>query len=239
MGTGSVEITGGTKTFGQTAALRHIDLSIGSGEFLAILGRSGSGKSTLLRVLAGLDSLSAGTVHWPGGGGRPRTGLVFQDPTLLPWLTVGQNIAFARRFAAQRSGFTVEYAQNLTERFGLAGIDGRYPAEVSGGQAQRAAILRAVAARPHLLLLDEPFSALDPATRQDLRAWLTELAAEIDITIVLVTHDVSEAVQLADRIVLLADGSIRRQWQLDAASRDGLLDDILAEYRHTDPLLTA
>lgn len=216
MGTDAVRIANGTKHFGSTTAFRDVDVHVASGEFLAILGPSGSGKSTLLRVLAGLEELSAGSVVWASEGGRPRTGVVFQDPLLMPWLTVAENIAFAKRFAVHRSGFDDVYVQNLVQHFGLQQLADRYPDQLSGGQAQRVAILRAAATRPGLLLLDEPFSALDPVTRADLQAWLVKLAGELSVTVVLVTHDVDEALALADRVILLGEnGRIRQEWTLD------------------------
>lgn len=232
MGTEAIRISAGVKRFGDSVVLDGIDLAVESGEFVAVLGRSGSGKSTLLRVLAGLDSLSAGTVSWPADGMRPHTGVVFQDPLLMPWLTVQDNVSYARRFARRRGDFDADYAAELMRRFGVDELADRYPDQLSGGQAQRVAILRAVATRPQLLLLDEPFSALDPATRADLQQWLATLATELDATVLLVTHDVDEALALAQRVVLLADGGrIRRQWHLGEVERSGLRDEILSHYR--------
>jgi ABC-type nitrate/sulfonate/bicarbonate transport system ATPase subunit len=232
VGTEAVRITAATRRFGADIALSDVDLNVVGGEFLAVLGPSGSGKSTLLRVLAGLDTLTDGHIVWPGDGVRPRTGVVFQQPLLVPWLTVSENIVFATRFAAQRGGFDRSYPAELTARFGLEALADRYPDQLSGGQAQRVAVLRAVAARPRLLLLDEPFSALDPATRADLQAWLGELAAALDVTVVLVTHDVDEALRLADRVVLLSGGRIRTEWTVsEHASREQLRSDVLDHYR--------
>ncbi len=234
MGTDAVRIAAGVKRFGDATVLAGIDLNISEGEFLAILGRSGSGKSTLLRVLAGLEVLDAGTIAWTGDGTRPQTGVVFQEPLLMPWLTVEANVSYARRFAAHRDSFDQSYARELTTRFGLDRLADRYPDQLSGGQAQRVAILRAIATRPRLLLLDEPFSALDPATRTDLQHWLAGLAADLDITVVLVTHDVDEALLLAHRVMLLGeDGLIRRQWQPGGGHPDAdtLRQDVLDHYR--------
>jgi len=232
VGTEAVRITAGVKRFGDSVVLDGIDLAVEAGEFVAVLGRSGSGKSTLLRVLAGLESLSSGTVSWPAGGERPHIGVVFQDALLLPWLTVQGNVSYATRFAHRRKGFDADYAAELMQRFGVDGLADRYPDQLSGGQAQRVAILRAVATRPQLLLLDEPFSALDPATRADLQQWLTTLTTELGVTVLLVTHDVEEALTLAQRVVLLADGGrIQRQWRLSEADRSGLRDEILSHYR--------
>ncbi|ORA58683.1 ABC transporter ATP-binding protein [Mycobacteroides franklinii] len=234
MGIDAVRIANGAKHFGSTTAFRDVDVHVASGEFLAILGPSGSGKSTLLRVLAGLEELSAGTVVWASDGGRPRTGVVFQDPLLMPWLTVAENIAFAKRFAVHRSGFDDTYVQNLVQHFGLQQLADRYPDQLSGGQAQRVAILRAAATRPELLLLDEPFSALDPVTRADLQAWLVRLAGELSVTVVLVTHDVDEALALAHRVILLGDnGRIRQEWTLDdnTGEHPRIRAEILVQYQ--------
>jgi ABC-type nitrate/sulfonate/bicarbonate transport system ATPase subunit len=231
-----VRIVGGHKSFGAAApALVGVDLTIDDGDFLAILGRSGSGKSTLLRVIAGLEKLTSGTVEWSTGNGvaRPHTGVVFQQPLLMPWLNARENVLFAARFAANRESFDPEYAQELLRRFDLERVAEQYPDQLSGGQAQRVSIIRAVATRPRLLLLDEPFSALDPAIRGDLRTWLADLAVELGVTVVLVTHDVDEALQLASRVVLLGpDGRIRREWQPDArADQEELREQILDHYR--------
>ncbi len=218
MGTRAVRITGGRKAFRGNTVLSGIDLAVDDGEFVAVLGRSGSGKTTLLRVLAGLETLDAGSLEWrESGGERPHTGVVFQRALLMPWLTVEENIRFGRRFAAHRASFENDYALGLLRRFGLDGLADRYPDQLSGGQAQRVAIIRAAAIRPRLLLLDEPFSALDPAVRGELRSWLAELAAELRITVVLVTHDVDEALELADRTVLLSEtGRIGGEWRLES-----------------------
>ncbi|MCV7412005.1 nitrate ABC transporter ATP-binding protein [Mycobacterium florentinum] len=231
---GTVRIVGGHKSFGAARpALAGVDLTIDDGDFLAILGRSGSGKSTLLRVIAGLEQLTSGTVEWSTGNGvaRPHTGVVFQQPLLMPWLNARENVLFAGRFAANRQYFEPEYAQELLRRFDLEQVADQYPDQLSGGQAQRVSIIRAVATRPRLLLLDEPFSALDPAIRGDLRTWLADLALELGITVVLVTHDVDEALQLASRIVLLGpDGRIRREWRPDTHDTE-LREQILDHYR--------
>jgi ABC-type nitrate/sulfonate/bicarbonate transport system ATPase subunit len=230
-GISAVRISAASKSFGSVEALRDIELTIGAGEFVAVLGRSGSGKSTLLRVLAGLEPLSSGTVSWSGDGGRPQTGVVFQRPLLMPWLTVAQNVAFAGRFGAHRKAFDAGAAEDLTRRFGLGALTQRYPDQLSGGQAQRVAILRAVATRPRLLLLDEPFSALDPAIRTDLQRWLADLAGQLDVTVVLVTHDVSEALALADRVVLLRDGKLAGLWKPEARELEALRAEILQHYQ--------
>jgi ABC-type nitrate/sulfonate/bicarbonate transport system ATPase subunit len=204
--TGTVRIIDGHKRFGTGShALASIDLTIDDGDFLAILGRSGSGKSTLLRVIAGLEELTSGTVEWSTGNGvaRAHTGVVFQQPLLMPWLTAGENVVFAGRFAANRQSFQPEYAQELLRRFDLERVAEQYPDQISGGQAQRVSIIRAVATRPRLLLLDEPFSALDELTARRLRILLQDLWRQTSPTGLLVTHNILEAAFLADRVVVL------------------------------------
>jgi ABC-type nitrate/sulfonate/bicarbonate transport system ATPase subunit len=239
VGTVAVRIVNGYKSFAgrRTPVLQGVDLDIATGEFLVVLGSSGSGKSTLLRIVAGLDHLDRGAIDWPDSDDdtRPHTGVVFQQPFLMPWLTVRDNIAFGGRFAAHRERFDTAYADELLDRFGLSALAGYYPEQLSGGQAQRIAVIRAVAVRPRLLLLDEPFSALDPATRADLQSWLAELARDLAFTTVLVTHDIDEALRLGDRIALFGrGGTVQQEWRignLDNGHRDGLRTDILAHYR--------
>ncbi len=187
-----------------TEALRVIDLHACEGEIVAILGGSGCGKTTLLRLVAGLDEASTGTIELDGQcltGPHPLVSAVFQEPRLLPWLTTAQNIAFGGRHQtkADRSAG----AEALLNRVGLAGYGARWPRELSGGQQQRVAIARALIGRPGVLLLDEPFSALDPFTRSSLHDLLLDLWRDSQPTVVMVTHDIEEAVVLADRIVVM------------------------------------
>jgi len=194
-----------TKTYADgTRALAGITLQVAPGEILALVGGSGCGKTTLLRLAAGLDTASGGAIHLDGEAldrPHPGVGLVFQEPRLLPWLTVAQNVGFglAELPACERRARVA----HALDRVGLAEHADRWPRDLSGGQQQRAAIARAFVARPKVLLLDEPFSALDAVTRQDLHGHLLGLWAETRPTIVLVTHDVGEAAVLADRAVVL------------------------------------
>ena len=187
-----------------TLALSGLDLTVDKGEILAIVGGSGCGKSTLLRLLSGLDLPTQGSVVLDGtavAGPRPEIGLVFQEPRLMPWLTIDSNVAFGIRHlpaAEQRSRVGEALA-----RVGLAALAGHWPRELSGGQAQRVALARALVGRPQVLLLDEPFSALDALTRADLQDHLLDLWAYDRPTMVLVTHDIEEALFLADRIVVM------------------------------------
>ncbi|MEI7712317.1 MAG: ABC transporter ATP-binding protein [Rhodospirillales bacterium] len=187
-----------------TEALRDIQVRANEGEIVAILGGSGCGKTTLLRLVAGLDTPTAGTIAVGGesiAGTHPAISAVFQEPRLLPWLKVGANIAFGGQQldAIERQRRT----DALIERIGLSGYAGRWPRDLSGGQAQRVAIARALIGHPGVLLLDEPFSALDPFTRASLHQLVLGLWAELKPTILMVTHDVDEAVTLADRIVVM------------------------------------
>ncbi|MGY4305253.1 sulfonate transport system ATP-binding protein [Bradyrhizobium sp. USDA 4369] len=185
-------------------ALERFSAEIQLGEIIAIIGGSGCGKSTLLRAVAGLDRASAGTVTLDGEAitaPHPKVGIIFQEPRLLPWLTVADNIGFglSELPAAERR----ERVAKALARVGLVDKAKVWPRELSGGQAQRVAIARALVAQPEVLLLDEPFSALDAFTRKDLQDHLLDLWADTRPTLVLVTHDVEEAVVLADRVLVM------------------------------------
>lgn len=210
-----------SKTYADgTRALSGLTLSLAPGEIVAVVGGSGCGKTTLLRLVAGLDTATAGSIRLDGAtidGPHPGLGLVFQEPRLLPWLSIAENVGFGLgdRPAAERRA---RVARAL-DRVGLADHAGRWPRELSGGQQQRVAIARAFVADPRVLLLDEPFSALDAVTREDLHRHLLALWAETRPTILLVTHDVAEAASLADRVVVMRPhpGRIHETVALDAA----------------------
>ena len=185
-------------------AVDGVSLEVGPGEILAIVGGSGCGKSTLLRAISGLDTPSQGRVVLDDiaiAAPHEKIGIIFQEPRLLPWLSVAGNVGFGleRRRKAERD----ELVANALARVGLTEKAGMWPRELSGGQAQRVAIARALVPRPQVLLLDEPFSALDAFTRADLQDHLLDLWADSRPTLVLVTHDVDEAVVLADRVMVM------------------------------------
>ena len=213
-----IEIRGLRKRFGGTTVLDGIDLDIATGSFVALLGSSGSGKTTLLRILAGLESVDSGTVAIDGHAsthltpGERRIGFVFQSYALFAHMTVFENIAFGLR-VRPRAGRPDEAAirsrvQHLLTMVRLPGLDARLPAQLSGGQRQRVALARALAIEPRILLLDEPFGALDQEVRDELRLGLRRVHDDLGITTVFVSHDQEEALALADRVVVLGHGKI-------------------------------
>lgn len=195
--------------------LQGIDLDVRQGEFVCIVGTSGCGKSTLLRIIAGLDRDYSGSIQCgdtPLSGPDLSRGLIFQEHRLFPWLTVEENIRLAFSATPVRRREQRELVQEQIHRVGLEGFEKAYPHQISGGMAQRAAIARALVTHPQLLLLDEPLGALDALTRVKLQQELQRLWLEVGITMIMVTHDIEEAVFLADRIVVLDSrpGRIRR-----------------------------
>jgi sulfonate transport system ATP-binding protein len=185
-------------------ALARFSAEIKQGEILAIIGGSGCGKSTLLRAIAGLDRASSGTVTLDNeaiASPHAKIGIIFQEPRLLPWLSVADNIGFG--LSELPADLRREKVASALAKVGLTDKANAWPRELSGGQAQRVAIARALVPQPEVLLLDEPFSALDAFTRRDLQDHLLELWAETRPTLVLVTHDVDEAVVLADRVLVM------------------------------------
>jgi ABC-type nitrate/sulfonate/bicarbonate transport system ATPase subunit len=193
----------------QVEALRDVNLVVNKGEFVCLIGASGCGKSTLLRVIAGFEQPSAGSVaiydHLVTGPGSDR-GMVFQDYALFPWLTVRENIAFGPR----QKGMDAPAVRKLTEEFvgmvGLTAFADRFPSQLSGGMKQRVAIARVLANEANILLMDEPFGALDALTREQLQDELLQIWARTGLTVIFVTHSVEEATLLADRVVVMTAG---------------------------------
>src|SRR5215831_10377661 len=208
------------KSYGNVAALDDIRLDIPSGELLALLGPSGSGKTTLLRAIAGLESVSAGSIHFGDIDAtrlsvqERRVGFVFQHYALFKHMDVLDNITFGLRMRKRATRPPREEIERrgleLLELVQLKGLEHRFPSQLSGGQRQRVALARALAIEPRVLLLDEPFGALDAKVRRELRAWLRQLHDETGYTTVFVTHDEAEALELADRVVVMNAGAIEQ-----------------------------
>jgi sulfate transport system ATP-binding protein len=213
-------LQGLSKRFGETVALRDVNLAVGSGELIALLGPSGSGKTTLLRAIAGLLPIDAGRVLFGELDATAlslrerRVGFVFQHYALFKHMTVAENIAFGPnsqpRAERPAKAAIARRVEELLERMQLAGYGGRYPEQLSGGQRQRVALARALAIQPRLLLLDEPFGALDAKVRVELRRWLRQVHDETGHTTLFVTHDQEEALELADRVVVFNAGRIEQ-----------------------------
>ena len=209
-----------TKRFGDFAALYHVNLEVRSGELLALLGPSGSGKTTLLRIVAGLEWPDEGEVQFDGEDalarsvGERRVGFVFQHYALFRHMSVFENVAFGLRARPRRHRPSEQeirqHVEKLLDLVQLRWLAQRYPTQLSGGQRQRVALARALAIEPHVLLLDEPFGSLDAKVRKELRRWLRNLHNEIHVTSIFVTHDQEEALEVADRIVVMDKGRIEQ-----------------------------
>jgi NitT/TauT family transport system ATP-binding protein len=183
-------------------ALRGVDLDIRRGEFLSLLGPSGCGKSTILRLLAGLSDPSSGRIDWPST--NHDLGFVFQEPTLMPWANVFDNVWLPLRLTGLSRNSARPRVEEALTKVGLSGFERAYPRELSGGMKMRVSIARALVTRPAVILMDEPFAALDEITRTKLNDDLVSLKCELDATVVFVTHSVFESVYLSDRVVVMA-----------------------------------
>ncbi|MFC7342931.1 ABC transporter ATP-binding protein [Saccharopolyspora griseoalba] len=224
---GAVIVRDLVKRFDGRPVLDHLDLGIDRGEFVALVGRSGSGKSTLLRILAGLDAQHEGRAGLPSS-----VSVAFQEPRLLPWRSVGENVRLGLR-----ADDPAEVARRALGEVGLAAHEKSWPLTLSGGEAQRVSLARALVREPQLLLLDEPFGALDALTRASMHRLVQGLWRDHRPAVLLVTHDVEEALTLADRTLVLADGRISAEHPRPgderelSALRDRVLDDLGVETR--------
>ncbi len=212
----AIHVQGVSKRFGSFQALDPTDLEVGAGSLVALLGPSGCGKSTLLRLIAGLEQPDTGKI-WlserDATNQRPQErniGFVFQHYALFKHMTVSQNIAFGLEVRKSPKNQIDNRVKELLDLVQLKGLEGRYPSQLSGGQRQRVALARALAVEPQVLLLDEPFGALDARVRKDLRTWLRRLHDEVHVTTVFVTHDPEEAMEVADHIVVMNQGRIEQ-----------------------------
>jgi sulfate/thiosulfate transport system ATP-binding protein len=212
----SILVRNATRRFGDFTALDDVSVEIPSGSLTALLGPSGSGKSTLLRLIAGLERPDAGAIEIDGRDAtglppqRRGVGFVFQHYAAFKHMTVRENVAFGLKVARRPRAEVRARVDELLELVQLPGLADRYPAQLSGGQRQRMALARSLATQPRVLLLDEPFGALDARVRQELRAWLRHLHDEVHVTTVFVTHDQEEAMEVADRIVVMHHGRVEQ-----------------------------
>lgn len=219
----SIEVANVTKTFGSYTALRDVSLKVDDGELVTLLGPSGSGKTTLLRIIAGLeiaDDDGRGAVYFQGENvarravGERQVGFVFQHYALFRHMSVIENIAFGLRVRPRKDrpskAVIRDRVMELLKLIQLEGFGNRFPSQLSGGQRQRVALARALAIEPRVLLLDEPFGALDAKVRQGLRTWLRRLHDELNMTTILVTHDQEEALEVADRVVVMNQAKIEQ-----------------------------
>ncbi|USK92424.1 ATP-binding cassette domain-containing protein [Rossellomorea marisflavi] len=209
-----IDLAGASKRFGDKEVLKNIELTVEKNEFVAIIGKSGSGKSTLLRLVAGLEPLSDGELLFngkPAGEEASKITMMYQDSRLLPWKTVIQNVGLGLK------GDWKARAESVLEAVGLLSYKDQWPSKLSGGQKQRVALARALIHEPSLLLLDEPLSALDAFTKLEMQNLVETIWQGVGFTALLVTHDVREAIRLADRIVLVEDGRIALNVKVNAA----------------------
>ena len=211
-----VELKNINKTFGDYKASDNVNFGIEKGRLIGLLGPSGSGKTTILRMIAGLENPDSGEIVIDGKvvndipASKRGIGFVFQNYALFRYMTVFDNIAFGLKIQKKSKKFIKERENELVKLIGLEGLEKRYPSQLSGGQKQRVAFARALAPNPNLLLLDEPFAAIDAKVRQELRSWLKDMIEKLGVTSIFVTHDQSEAIEVADEIIITNKGRIEQ-----------------------------
>ena len=211
-----IELKNINKTFGDVKASDNVSFGIEKGRLIGLLGPSGSGKTTILRMLAGLEKQDSGDIFIDGKNVNDLStdqrgiGFVFQNYALFPYLTVFDNIAYGLKIQKKEKEYIKNRVKELLELVGLPGVEKRYPDQLSGGQRQRIALARALAPSPELLLLDEPFAAIDAKVRKELRTWLRETIDKIGITSIFVTHDQDEAIEVTDEIVITNKGRVEQ-----------------------------
>lgn len=227
----SIDVTGLTKTFGDFVALDNVNVSLPTGQLTALLGPSGGGKSTLLRIIAGLDTPDSGTVSIEGVNAtklppqKRNVGFVFQHYAVFKHMTVARNVAFGLEIRKRPRDEIAARVEELLKLVHLSQFSHRLPSQLSGGQRQRMALARALAVEPTVLLLDEPFGALDAKVRKELREWLRRLHDEVAVTTVFVTHDQEEALEVADEIVVINEGRVEQ-----VGSPDQLYDEPASDF---------
>jgi sulfate transport system ATP-binding protein len=216
-----ISVEGASKRFGDFQALDEVSIDVPDGSLTALLGPSGSGKSTLLRAIAGLEELDGGlvTINGEDATGKPAqkrgVGFVFQHYAAFKHMTVFDNVAFGLKIRKWKKGETSNRVHELLQLVQLDGLAGRFPSQLSGGQRQRMALARALAVQPQVLLLDEPFGALDAKVRKDLRVWLRNLHDEMHVTTIFVTHDQEEAMDVAEQLVVMNEGRVEQSGSAD------------------------
>lgn len=240
----ALEVNGLTKHFetpkGTVVALEDVSFAVHKREFMTVIGPSGCGKSTLVRILAGLETATQGEVLVGGEpvlGPGPDRGMVFQSYTLFPWLTVKENVMFGPRMSGSSSLVAEREARQWIDLVGLSRFENAYPNQLSGGMKQRVAIARALANQPQVLFMDEPFGALDAQTRCSMQSHLLEIWKNVDITVVFITHDLDEAVYLADRILVLDahPGRVKELIEVPVPrprSTEQMFEPVFGETRH-------